>query len=121
LASWAAICPGNDESAGKRRSGKTRQGNRWLRAVLTQTGFAAAASKKSIFRTRFQRIKLRRGGQRAVIAIAHAQLIAIYWALRNGTPHPEQVKQLEQDRREAQIRHHLQRLSKLGYEANMRS
>src|SRR5437773_6521442 len=72
LASWAAICPGNDESAGKRRSGKTRQGNRWIRGVLTQTGFAAAASKNSIFRTRFQRIKLRRGGQRAVIAIAHA-------------------------------------------------
>ena len=121
LASWAAICPGNDESAGKRRSGKTRQGNRWLRAVLTQTGFAAAAAKNSIFRMRFQRIKLRRGGQRAVIAIAHAQLIAIYWAVRNGTPHPEQVKQMEQDRREAQIRHHLQRLSKLGYEPHMHS
>ncbi len=121
LASWAAICPGNDESAGKRRSGKTRQGNRWLRGMLTQTGWAAAASKKSIFRPRFQRIKLRRGGQRAVIAVAHAQLIAIYWAVRNGTPYPEQVQRIEQDRREAQIRHHLQRLSKLGYEPNMQS
>ena len=119
LASWAAICPGNNESAGKRRSGKTRQGNRWLRGMLTQTGWAAAASKQSIFRPRFQRIKLRRGGQRAVIAVAHAQLIAIYWAVRNGTPYPEQVQQIEQDRREAQIRHHLQRLSKLGYEPNM--
>ena len=122
LASWTAICPGNDESAGKRRSGKTRQGNRWLRGVLTQTGWAAAASKKAIFRGRFQRIKLRRGGQRAVIAVAHAQLIAIYWAVRNGTPYPEQVERLEQDRRDAQIRHpHLQRLAKLGYEPNMQS
>ena len=68
---------------------------------------------------RYQRLKLRRGGQRAVIAIAHAQLIAIYWALRNGAPYPEQVQRLEQDRREAQIRHHLQRLAKLGYEPNM--
>ena len=61
----------------------------------------------------------RRGGQRAVIAIAHAQLIAIYWALRNGTPYPEQVQRLEQDRREAQIRYHSQKLTKLGYEPDM--
>ena len=68
---------------------------------------------------RYQRLKPRRGGQRAVIAIAHAQLIAIYWALCNGSPYPEQVQRMEQDRREAQIRHRLQRLSKLGYEPNM--
>jgi transposase len=115
LASWAAICPGNDESAGKRRSGKTRQGNRWLKATLTQTAWAGAATKNSLFQMRYQRLKLRRGGQRAVTAIAHAQLIGIYWALRNGTPYPEQVQRLQQDRREAQIRHHLQRLIKLGY------
>ena len=51
--------------------------------------------------------------------MAHAQLIAIYWALRNGTPYPEQVQRMEQDRREAQIHHQLQRLAKLGYEPNM--
>jgi hypothetical protein len=95
LASWAAICPGNNESAGKRRSGKTRQGNRWLRGMLTQTGWAAAGKKNSLFLARYQQIKLRRGGHRAVIAIAHAQLIAIYWALRNGTPNPERVQQLQ--------------------------
>ena len=60
-----------------------------------------------------------RGGQRAVIAIAHTQLIAIYGALRNGTPYPEQVQRMEQDRHEAQIRYHLQRLTKLGYEADV--
>ncbi len=119
LASWATICPGNNESAGKRRSGRTRQGNRWLRGTLTQTGWAGAADKKSLFQLRYQRVKLRRGGQRAVLAIAHAQLIAIYWALRNGTPYPEQVQRMEQDRREAQIRYHLQRLTKLGYEPDV--
>jgi transposase len=118
LASWATVCPGNHESAGKRKSGRTRPGNRWLRATLTQTAWAGAASKSSLFHARYQRWKLRRGGQRAVIAIAHAQLRAIYWALRNGTPYPEQVQRLEQDQREAQIRHHLQRLTKLGYEPN---
>ena len=121
LASWATVCPGNNESAGKRRSGRTRHGNRWLRATLTQTAWAGSADKKSLFQMRYQRLKLRRGGQRAVIAIAHAQLIAIYWALRNGTPYPKQVQRLEQDRREAQIRHHLKRLAKLGYEPNMRA
>src|SRR5207247_502093 len=119
LASWATVCPGNNESAGKRKSGRARPGNRWLRATLTQTGWAGAADKKSLFQFRYQRVKLRRGGQRAVLAIAHAQLIAIYWALRNATPYPEQVQSMEQDRREAQIRYHLQRLTKLGYEPDM--
>jgi len=62
LASWATVCPGNNESAGKRKSGRTRQGNRWLRATLTQTGWAGAADKKSLFQFRYQRVKLRRGG-----------------------------------------------------------
>jgi len=120
LASWAAICPGNDESAGKRRSGRTRRGNRWgLRATLTQTAWAGSATKQSLFRSRYQRVKLRRGGPRAVTAVAHAQLIGIYWALRNGAPYPEQVQQLEKDRREAQIRYHLERLTKLGHEPQM--
>jgi hypothetical protein len=64
-----------------------RRRNPWLRGMLTQTGWAAAAAKNSLFSVRYQRVKLRRGGQRAVIAIGHAQLIAIYWALRNGTPY----------------------------------
>src|SRR5437867_4828755 len=119
LASWATVCPGNNESAGKRKNGRTRPGNRWLRATLTPTGWAGAADKKSLFQFRYQRLKLRRGGQRAVMAIAHAQLIAIYWALRNGTPYPEQLQKLEQDRREAQIRYHLQKLNKLGYAPDM--
>src|SRR5438552_10846668 len=104
LASWATICPGNNESAGKRKSGRMRQGNRWLRATWTQTGWAGAADKKSRFPLRYQRVKLRRGGHCAVMAIAHAQLIGIYWALRNGIPYPEQVQGMEQDRRDAQIR-----------------
>jgi transposase len=119
LASWATICPGNNESAGKRKSGRMRRGNRWLRATLTQTGWAGAADKKSRFPLRYQKVKLRRGAQCAVMAIAHAQLIGIYWALRNGIPYPEQVQGMEQDRREAQIRYHLQRLTKLGYEPEM--
>src|SRR5207249_1421214 len=69
LASWATVCPSNNESAGKRRR-RTRQGNRWLRATLIQTAWAGAADKKSLFKTRFERVKQRRGGQRAVLAVA---------------------------------------------------
>jgi transposase len=116
LASWAGICPGNNESAGKRKSGRTRKGNRWLRAAMNQTAWAGTAKKNSIFQLRFQKIKPRRGAKRAVTAVAHAQLIAIYWALRNGTPYQEHLRQTEQDRRKAQIRHHLNQLTKLGHE-----
>src|SRR3989442_9342965 len=80
LASWATVCPGNNESAGKRKSGRTRQGNRWLRATLTQTGWAGAADKKSLFQLRYQRVKLRRGGQPALFSTSHAPFIAIQCA-----------------------------------------
>ncbi len=116
LASWAAICPGNNESAGVRKSGRTRRGNRWLRATMQQTAWAGVAKKNSAFQFRYQKLKLRRGPQRAVTAVAHAQLIAIYWTLRNGTPYQEQIRQIEEDRRKAQIRHHLHQLTKLGHE-----
>ena len=119
LASWAAICPGNNESAGVRKSGRTRKGNRWLRATLQQTAWAGVAKKNSAFQLRYQKLKLRRGGQRAVTAVAHAQLIAVYWVLRNGTPYQEQIRQTEKDRRKAQIRHHLRQLTKLGHELEM--
>ena len=119
LASWAAICPGNNESAGVRKSGRTRKGNRWLRATLQQTAWAGVAKKNSGFQRRYQKLKLRRGGQRAVTAVAHAQLIAVYWVLRNATPYQEQICQTEEDRRKAQIRHHLRQLTKLGHELEM--
>jgi len=57
LSSWSGICPGNNESGGKRKSGKTRKGNRWLRAALSQTAWAAAAKKHSTFKIKYQRLK----------------------------------------------------------------
>ena len=115
LASWAAICPGNNESGGRRKSGKTRKGNRWLRATLAQTAWAGAAKKNSAFRTRYYRLKARRGPQRAATAVSHAQLIALYWVLRNGKPYQEQIHQLEERQRDSLIHHHLRRLAELGY------
>jgi transposase len=116
LASWSAICPGNNESAGKRKSGRTRKGNRWLRATLTQTAWAGAAKKDSAFQLRHHRVKLRRGAQRAVIAVGHAQLIALYWVLRNGMAYQEQRRQIESNRRETLIQYHLRQLIKLRHD-----
>ena len=79
------------------------------------TGSQEPPKKNSRFQARYQRLKLRRGAQRAATAVAHAQLIAIYWALRMGTSYQEQVRQMEDQRREDQIHHHLRQLTKLGY------
>ena len=106
---WHALFP-------EIKSGHTRRGNKWLRATLAQTALAGAAKKNSRFQARYQRLKLRRGAQRAATAVAHAQLIAIYWVLRTGIPYQDQVRQIEDQRREDQIRHHLRQLTKLGHE-----
>lgn len=117
LASWSGICPGNNESGGKRKSGRTRKANRWLRATLAQTAWAGIRKKNSSFRDRYQRLKPRRGPQRAATAVSHAQLIAIYWVLRNRVPYQEQVQPLDNRRRDVMIQHHLKRLKELGYTA----
>jgi transposase len=86
-ASWAAICPGNDESAGKRRSGKTRKGNPYLRVALTEAATAAARTKNTYLRAQYEQIKRRRGHKKAIIAVAHSILIASYHILEDHVPY----------------------------------
>jgi len=86
-ASWAAICPGNDESAGKRRSGKTRKGNPYLRTVLIESANAAARTKNTYLRAQYQQIKRRRGHKKAIAAVAHSILIAAYHILKDDVPY----------------------------------
>ena len=85
LASWAKICPGNNESAGKRKSGSTGHGNPWLRAILVQVAWGAAHTKRTYLSTLYHRLAGRRGAKRAIIAVAHAILVIIYSMLRNHT------------------------------------
>ncbi len=87
LASWSGLCPGNHESAGKRRSGKTRKGNVWLRRALTQAAWAAAHTKNTYLASRFRRIAARRGVKRAAIALAHKILVLAYYTLRQNCPY----------------------------------
>src|SRR4051794_13176413 len=86
-ASWAAICPGNDESAGKRRSGRTRKGNPYLRAVLIESANAAARTKNTYLRAQYEQIKRRRGHKKAIAAVAHSILIAAYHVLKDDVPY----------------------------------
>jgi transposase len=85
LASWAGICPGNDESAGKRRSGKTRKGNRWLRTALVEAAGAAIRKRDSALGARYRRVMRHRGHNKAIVAVAHAMLRSIYHLLARRT------------------------------------
>jgi transposase len=88
-ASWAAICSGNDESAGKRRSGKTRKGNPYLREALIECASAAARTKDTYLRAQYEQIKRRRGHKKAIVAVAHSILIAAYHILKHDVPYKE--------------------------------
>ena len=84
LASWAKMCPGNDQSAGKRRSGKTGKGNKWLRATLTEATLAATRTKNSYLAAQYQRLRGRRGHSKAVTAVGHSILTAAWHMLQTG-------------------------------------
>jgi transposase len=89
LASWAGVCPGNHETAGKRRSGRTRKGNRWLRGALAEAGWAAARTKDSEYQVLFRRLAFARGKgkKKARVAVSHAMLIAVWHILKDMTPY----------------------------------
>lgn len=89
LASWAGLCPGQHESAGRQRHGATRKGSKWLRMHLTQAAKSAARSKGTYLSAQYARIRGRRGGGRATIAVAHSILVAAYHILERGTPYED--------------------------------
>jgi type II secretory pathway component PulL len=79
------VCPGNNESAGKHKSGRTTQGNRWLRTALVQSAWAATRKKDSYFQAQYRRLAGRRGKKRALFAVAHSLLTVIYHMLTRGS------------------------------------
>lgn len=89
LASWAGICPGQNESAGKKRSGKTRKGSKWLRSGLTEAAKAASRSKGTYLSAQYQRLRGRRGHQKATIATAHSILVAAWHILSRDVPYAD--------------------------------
>ena len=89
LASWAGMCPGNNESAGKRKSGKTTKGNRYLRAALVQAAWAASHQKGTYLAAQYQRLVKRMGKKKALVAVGHSILVIVYHVLNNKTNYQE--------------------------------
>src|SRR5450755_4426906 len=84
LASWAGVCPGNDQSAGKRRSGRTRKGSKWLRGTLTEGALAGTKTKDCYYAAQYQRLRGRRGHSKSITAVGHSILTAAWHMLNNG-------------------------------------
>ena len=120
LASWAAVCPGNHESAGKRLSGKTRKGNPWLRRLLLQAAHVVGRQKHGYLAAQFRRIAARRGKKRAAMAVAHSILVIIYHLLRDGVAYEEKGEAFfeEQDREFIQ-RRLVRQLEQLGHQVTL--
>jgi len=120
LTSWAGLCPGQNESAGKRGKSNIRPGNPYLRSALVEAAIAATCAKDSYFREKYYRLKARRGHKRAVVAVAHKILTAIYYVLSSNTPYQElgadYLERLEPERLKRNL---VRRLERLGYQVNL--
>ena len=120
LASWAGVCPGNHESAGKRLSGKTRKGNPWLRCLLVQAAHSASHQKQCYLAEQYRRIAKRRGAKRAAVAVAHTILVIIYHLLRNQTTYQEKGESfLEEQERQGAEKRLVRQLARLGYHVEL--
>ena len=120
LASWAGVCPGNYESAGKRLSGKTRKGNPWLRRLLVQAAYAAGRSKNTYLAAQYHRLASRRGAKKAALAVAHSILVIIYHILRDQSSYQDLGGNYfdERDRQAVQKRL-VKRLERMGYQVEL--
>ena len=120
LASWAGMSPGNNESAGKRRSGHTTHGNRWLRQMLVQAAWAASRTKGTYLAAQYRRLARRRGTKRALVAVGHTLLVMIYQVLKKGVVYAELgaafLERLEPERLTRQL---VKRLEALGHKVTL--
>ncbi len=120
LASWAGMCPGNDESAGKRRSGRATKGNRWLKRTLVQAAWAATHTKGTYLAAQYRRLARRRGAKRALVAVGHTLLVIIYHLLKRGPTYTELgadfLDRLEPERLKRQL---VRRLESLGHKVTL--
>jgi transposase len=120
LVAWAGLCPGQNESAGKRRSSRLRKGAPWLKTMLVQSAWAAKRAKDSYYRAQFHRLCSRRGPQKAICAVAASILTAIYHMLKSGLPHRDLGADYF-DRRspQAKVKRLVTQLAKLGFAAQL--
>lgn len=120
LSSWAGVCPGNNESAGKNRSGKTTKGNRWLKRALSQAAWAASNTKQTYLSAQYRRIVRRRGKKRAVVALSHTLLTIIYHVLAQHVPYAELgAEYFDNLHPESRARFYKKQLEKLGFKVTL--
>lgn len=121
LASWAGMCPGNHESAGKRLSGRTRKGSPWLRAALVQAAHGAARKRDCYLAAQYRRLTTRRGKKKAAVAVGHSILVIAWHLLRDGHPYAELGGgYFDQRDRTALERRLTRRLEGLGYQVTVK-
>lgn len=121
LCSWAKLSPGHYESAGKRKSGRTGKGNKWLRTVLVECAHAASHTKATYLGTKFRRFASRKGKKQAAVMVAHRILEAAYFLIRDQVPYRELGSgYLDEHQKVHVIRHHVRRLESLGLQVEIR-
>jgi transposase len=120
LASWAGMCPGNNESAGKRRTGHTRKGSPWLRHCLIEAAHGAAHTKNKYLSSQYHRLAARRGGKKALVAVGHSILVIAYHLLTRKEAYSDLGANYFDERdRQAVTKRCLNRLQKLGYKVSL--
>lgn len=120
ISSWSGVCPGNNESAGKRRSGKTRKGNKILKSALVECAQSAVQHKNSFFYAQYQRISMRRGKKRALLAVAHTMLIAIYYMIKEDKEYIDLGADFyNKFNKEKKANAYMKKLKELGYDVQI--
>lgn len=120
LCSWAGLSPGNNESAGKRKPGRTRKGNQKLRSALVEAARAAARTKNTYLSSQYRRLAARRGANRAAVAVAHSILTIVYHMIKRKQPYIELGPTFYEERkRETVIKQSIKKLESLGYKVTV--
>jgi transposase len=119
-ASWSCVCPGNHESAGKQREGRTRKGNPWLRSAICEAAWGASRTKKSYFHAQYARICARRGPKRALMAVAHSMIVVGFYLIKNDLKFNDLGADFfDRRNREQATRRAVKRLNALGYTVHL--
>ncbi|OPY56035.1 MAG: Transposase IS116/IS110/IS902 family protein [Pelotomaculum sp. PtaU1.Bin035] len=122
MCSWAGLSPGNNESAGKRESGRTRKGNKKLRSALVEAARAAARTKNTYLSSQYHRLAARRGKNRAAVAVAHSILTIACHIIKRKQPFIELgPTYYEEHKRDTVIKQSIKKLESLGYKVTVES
>jgi hypothetical protein len=120
LLGWVGLCPGQNESAGKRKRTRLRKGSPWLKTTLVQCAWAAVRKKDSYYRAQFYRLKSKRGPQKAICAVAASLLTAIYHMLKDGTVHQDLGSgYFDQRAPQTKVKRLVNQITKLGFQVTL--